>query len=355
MSFKDYNELMINGLPLKGNEIIRYCERSDSEYIKKIGRFIAEWLDDRPSINLKTSGSTGAPKTIPAKKNNMLQSAKATALYFDFKPGQNALLCLPVDYIAGKMMIVRALYSRLNLICIAPSLSPLKEIPVDLVIDFAPLTPMQLHGTGNTGSIRKILLGGGPVSAELEQASQKLEAAIFHGFGMTETLTHIALRRINGSNRSPVYHGLEGVRFTTDDRDCLIIRVPFLPEPIVTNDVVELINEQSFIWKGRADHAINSGGIKLFPEEIEKKLGTILSNRFFIAGLPDNILGEKLCLFIEGMTFDMEKMSALRKQIDSLLSKYEKPKEIIFIDEFPTTDSGKIQRGETVKYFMERK
>lgn len=284
MSFKDYNELMINGLPLKGNEIIRYCERSDSEYIKKIGRFIAEWLDDRPSINLKTSGSTGAPKTIPAKKIICCRALKLLPCILILSPGQNALLCLPVDYIAGKMMIVRALYSRLNLICIAPSLSPLKEIPVDLVIDFAPLTPMQLHGTGNTGSIRKILLGGGPVSAELEQASQTLEAAIFHGFGMTETLTHIALRRINGNNRSPVYHGLEGVRFTTDDRDCLIIRVPFLPEPIVTNDVVELINEQSFIWKGRADHAINSGGIKLFPEEIEKS-----SEQFFQTGflLPD--------------------------------------------------------------------
>jgi len=253
------------------------------------------------------------------------------------------------------MMIVRALYSKLNLICIEPSLLPLKDIPEDLIIDFAPLTPMQLHGVTNIGSIRKILLGGGPVNAELEQASQTLGAAIFHGFGMTETFTHIALRPINGSDKSPVYHGLEGVRFTTDDRDCLIIQVPFLPEPIVTNDVVELINEQSFIWKGRADHVINSGGIKLFPEEIEKKLETILSNRFFIAGLPDETLGEKLCLFIEGPIFDTNEISTLREKIDLLLNKYEKPKEIIFIDKFCTTGSGKIKRGETVKYFCERK
>ncbi|MBK7099359.1 MAG: AMP-binding protein [Sphingobacteriales bacterium] len=315
---------------------------------------MAEWLDDTPYINLKTSGSTGTPKTIRAKKNNMLQSANATALYFDFKRGQNALLCLPVDYIAGKMMIVRALYSKLNLICIEPSLSPLEDIPEDMVIDFAPMTPMQLHGVINTGSVRNILFGGGPVSAELENASQTLKTEIFHGFGMTETLTHIALRRVNGSNRSPVYHGLEGVRFTTDDLNCLIIQLPFLTVPIVTNDVVELINEQSFIWKGRADHVINSGGIKLFPEGIENKLGTTISNRFFMAGLPDKMLGEKLCLFIEGSGFDTEGISALGKQIDLFLEKYEKPKEIIFIDKFSITDSGKIQRAKTVKYFLEK-
>ncbi|MCO5239515.1 MAG: AMP-binding protein [Chitinophagaceae bacterium] len=344
MMYSDCNELTIDGLSLKEKEIEAYCQESESENIRDIGKFIAAWLDDKPVINVRTSGSTGNPREIEVKKEQLLQSASATAQYFGFKENQTALLCLPLSFIAGKMMVVRALYSKLNLVCIAPDHAPLASISRDAVIDFAALTPMQLKGTTDTKAVRKILLGGGPVSYEMEKSFQSLQAEIYHGFGMTETLSHIAIRKVNGENRSDTFQALPGVHFRKDERDCLVIDVPFLEEPVVTNDIVDLKSAWSFMWKGRLDHVINTGGIKWLPEEIEKKLFPLITERFFIAGLPDETLGEKLCLFIEGDPYPPEKLQIVKSNLVQHLSRYENPKEIYFLQKFKTTESGKIQR-----------
>ncbi len=352
MNFKDYTKLILNGNHLSGDEIIAYCNASKSNNLKLLGDFMTEWMSPETTLNLQTSGSTGTPKIIVVEKNQMLQSAKATAQFFGFEEGQNALLCLPMTYIAGKMMVVRALFSKLNLICVEPDEAPLKKIPENTFIDFAPLTPMQLNDTANSSVVKTILLGGSAVSSKLESAIQQLNTEVYHGYGMTETLSHVALRKVNGESKSEIYQALPDVKFSTDERGCLIISVPYLDEKIITNDIVVLLNDHSFIWKGRADNIINSGGIKLFPESIELKISTLLEEPFFVAGLPDSLLGEKLCMFIEAQKFDTEKLELLRNNLKNTLDKYEIPKEILFVNKFQRTLSNKIQRQGTVIAFL---
>ncbi|MCC6385736.1 MAG: AMP-binding protein [Bacteroidia bacterium] len=355
MISRQYNELMINGHLLRGDEILQYCRKSNIENMKLLGAFISEWLTDSDTMQVQTSGSTGKPKTISVEKKQMLQSAEATASFFNFKQGQTALLCLPISYIAGKMMVVRTLFSRLNLICVKPDEAPLKSIPENTFIDFAPLTPMQLNDTTNSSMVKTILLGGSAVSSKLESALQQLNAEVYHGYGMTETLSHVALRKVNGKDKSEIYQGLPGVKFNTDDRGCLEISVLYLNKKIITNDIVALRNDHSFIWKGRADNIINSGGIKLFPEMIENRISTLLEEPFFIAGTADHLLGEKLCLFIESENYDTEKLERLKINLKSNLDKYEIPKEIFFIQRFQRTASEKIQRQLTIQDFFRSK
>lgn len=355
MNYTDYHTLSINGARLSGQEIIAFCRGQAQPNIRLLGGFITEWLDTNPVIEVKTSGSTGSPKIIRVKKNQMLQSAAMTAGYFDFRPGETALLCLPMTYIAGKMMVVRALYSRLDLVCVEPDSSPLAALPAGGKIDFAPMVPMQLEGTEDTAPVRKILLGGGPVSPAMEEKCQSFQAEIYHGYGMTETLSHVALRRLNGRGRSAVYHALPGITFSADERNCLIIDAPFIAAPVITNDVTALINEKEFLWKGRIDYVVNSGGVKLFPEEVEKKLSPLIREGFFVAGLPDARLGEKLCLFIEGRSCNKAQRRSLLEKISGYLDKYEKPRDIFFIDTFNRTSSGKINRKETIRLAREQK
>lgn len=352
MNFKDYTKLILNGHHLSGDEVLAYCNASKSNNLKLLGDFMTEWMSPETTLNLQTSGSTGIPKIIVVEKNQMLQSAKATAQFFGFEEGQNALLCLPMTYIAGRMMVVRALFSKLNLICVEPDEAPLKKIPENTFIDFAPLTPMQLNDTANSSVVKTILLGGSAVSSKLESAIQHINTEVYHGYGMTETLSHVALRKVNGENKSEIYQALPDVKFNTDERGCLIISVPYLNEKIITNDIVALLNNHSFIWKGRADNIINSGGIKLFPESIELKISALLEEPFFVAGLPDNLLGEKLCMFIEAQKFDTEKLELLRDNLKNTLDKYEIPKEVLFVNKFQRTLSNKIQRQGTVLAFL---
>ena len=278
-------------------------------------------------------------------------SAARTAEYFNFKEGQKALLCLPVNYIAGKMMIVRALYSGFDLICINPSQNPLESLNHNTIIDFAAMIPLQLQQVINMPSlsqIKRILLGGGPVSPELERQTQQLSTEIFHGYGMTETLSHIALRRVNGMDASQSYKGLNGIKLGIDERNCLTVTAPDLSdEVLITNDVVSFTGANEFIWQGRYDNIINSGGIKLIPEEIEGKIHSLFTNRFYLTGIKDARWGEKLILIIEGIPFDENTMISLKSKMGKLLNKYEVPKEIYFVNTFTEAGNGKINRSKT--------
>ncbi len=353
MNHTTVNTLTINGQRLHGDAIVNYCVNSEQNYIQQLGLFVKEWLKDDRLIELKTSGSTGEPKSILVEKTQMLSSAAMTAGYFGFQKGQTALLCLPVHYIAGKMMVIRAMLSGLNLLCVPPSGDPLSTLPPDTVIDFAPLLPMQLNAAATTSSIKKILLGGAPVDPLLEQQLQLFPSEIFHGYGMTETLSHVALRHVNGPQHSDVYEALNGIDFETDERDCLVINASFLNVPVYTNDVVDLYSSTSFSWKGRADFVVNSGGVKLYPEEIERRVAEYIPFRFFFAGVPDERFGEKLCLVMEGTPLAVEEMNYLRDILRNHLDKYESPREFIFVPEFRMTTSGKINRLATMQGITE--
>lgn len=354
MNHTAVNILTINGKKLQGEAIVQFCIESGREDIQQLGLFVKEWLKDAPIIELKTSGSTGEPKSIVVEKNQMLASAAMTAEYFGFQKGQTALLCLPVHYIAGKMMVVRAMLSGLNLLCVPPSGDPLPALPLGVMIDFAPLLPMQLHISASTTSlVKRILLGGAPIDPLLENQLQSFSSEIFHGYGMTETLSHVALRRVNGQQRSDLYEALNGIDFETDDRDCLIINAPFLNESVITNDVVALHSSTSFMWKGRADFVVNSGGVKLYPEEIERKVAEFLPYRFFFAGVPDERFGERLCIFIEGNPIPEEELKYLTELLRNHLDKYEYPRDFIFVPDFQFTTSGKINRVATVQRFLQ--
>jgi len=299
---------------------------------KEVKSFISEWLVPKETIELQTSGSTGTPKKIVVQKKCMKNSARLTGARFGLKSGDSALLCLPMKYIAAKMMVVRALELGLELKVVDPS-GTIRESA-----DFVAMVPMQLaNSLDQLDHIKTIIVGGSPVNESLIKKLQNTKTEIYETYGMTETVTHVAVKPLNGVHKSECFVALDGVSFETDARGCLIIDAPALnPEPVVTNDVVELLSVTSFNWLGRIDNVINSGGIKMHPEIIEKKLESFLPNRrYFVVGLPDKELGQKLALIVEGDPFDIEL---------NYLPKYEQPKEIIFRSSFPETESGKIKR-----------
>ncbi|MBE0661725.1 MAG: AMP-binding protein [Bacteroidales bacterium] len=317
--------------------------------------FIKQWKSDLDYFALQTSGSTGKPKQIWVSRQSMIRSAQLTGQVLDLKKGDTALLCMPLEFVAGKMMLVRALVLSLNLVAVKPSSHPLKEVSSESNIDFAAMTPMQVQETlkesetfKKLSQIKKLIIGGAPVSRQLEDELRQLPGEIFETYGMTETLTHIALRKLNGSKRSEFFSVLPGIKISTDSRECLIIQAPHLDDQDVsTNDLVEIISPTQFRWLGRADNVINSGGIKIFPEQVEKKLEGLIKERFIVAGMPDGKLGEKLVLVIETTT--PEEFETLPGFIAENLGSYEKPREIIFLAKFPETSTGKINRSEIQK------
>lgn len=307
---------------------------------KEIVDFLNEWFSDKDFILSKTSGSTGIPKEIRIPKSAMKMSAELTGEFFGLKKGDTALLCMPVNFIAGKMMIVRAIELKLKLYCIQPkSEINLSEFPI---LDFVPMTPMQVKNSFESLSKIKILLiGGAPVSNELRRQLSKLQIRIFESYGMTETITHIALKEISDE----WFSILPKVKIRKDNRGCLVIKTPYFEEEIITNDLVEIKNEIQFKWLGRFDNVINSGGIKLFPEQIEKKLKPFIKEEFIISSIPDEKLGQKLVLIIESelpLDLDLGKFA-------EVLGKFEIPKETYFLEKFPRTESGKIQRLKTLE------
>lgn len=318
------------------------------EWEEVLFAFLANWFDEGDTINAQTSGSTGVPKAILLSKASMLASAKLTNQFFDLKPEDTALMCLSANYIAGKMMVVRAIAGNLNLVVIEPSSAPL----FDYKIDFAAMIPMQVEsllkseiGILSLQKISKLIIGGSTVSSVLEEQLQQLSTKCYSTYGMTETVSHIALRSLNGTYKSNLYEALDGVSFEQDSRDCLTIRARHLQsEPFITNDIVRLKSDTSFEWLGRFDNVINSGGVKLFPETIEQKLSEIIPERFFISSLPDDKLGEKVVLIIESESYSSRKLDELDIKLSTKLTRFEKPREFIFTPKFEETTSGKIKR-----------
>lgn len=339
-----HTDFQLNGNSFQSvSELIEYSKFSNPLYL-----FLQDWFSDNDCIVVNTSGSTGTPKPIELRKEFMVNSAHATGKFFDLSEKTTALCCLPIDFIAGKMMIVRALTLGWYLDIIEPNSEPLKD--VETTYDFSAMVPLQaLNSISKLHLIDKLIIGGGEVSTTLQEQLQTVSTKAFATYGMTETITHIAVKKLNHLSlqgrmtKQSYYQILHDVTISQDSRNCLVIDAPKISkETIVTNDEVELISETEFEWKGRYDNVINSGGIKLHPEEIEKKLSQVIPQRFFVAGIPDENLGEKLVLIIEG------KPTNVILNEENNFTKYETPKQIFFVDKFLETETGKIKRRETL-------
>ena len=211
----------------------------------------------------------------------MKNSAQLTGKTFELKEGDSTLLCMPMKYVAGKMMVVRALALGLDLKVVEPSSSPLKGL--NKPIDFAAMVPLQLEKSLNQlDKVKTLIVGGGQVNPALVDKLRDISTQVYETYSMTETLTHVAIKPLNGPNKQDVFQALDGVQFEIDERDCLVIHAPMLnPNPVLTNDLVALIDETSFHWLGRYDNVINSGGIKIIPEKVEAKLTEANPNVLF--------------------------------------------------------------------------
>jgi len=337
-----HNSFKLNGFHLDKDDLCRVAYsfiKEGDDFERPVGSFLLDWFDNNPYLEVNTSGSTGTPKLIRVAKQAMVNSALATGDFFDLVPGNKALHCLPAKYIAGKMMFVRAFILGLDMDFVAPSSTPLKNN--DTVYDFAAMVPMQAkHSLEALKNVKKVIIGGVYIHKSLEDSLLQLPTEVYETYGMTETITHIAAKKV-GEHAFTV---LPNVTISYDDNNCLVIHAPRISDDvIVTNDLVELVNENQFVFLGRFDNVVNSGGIKLIPEQIEDKLSGKIESRFMFGGLDDEKLGQKLVLIIEG------EERTLEPNIFDGLDKYERPKAILFVPKFAESENGKILRKQILK------
>ena len=337
--------------------------------------FFSEWNNDSDRVLVHTSGSTGKPKPMMVEKKRMLNSARITCDFLGLKPGDSALLCMSLDYIAGKMVVVRSIERHLHLISVSPSGHPLKNINEE--ITFAAMVPMQVYNTLQVPEererlthIRHLIIGGGAIDAALEQELRSLPGniAIWSTYGMTETLSHIALRRINGAEASEWYQPFDSVKISQTEEGCLVIDAPLVcAETLLTNDIVEIepyiynkveknevVEKLRFRIKGRKDNVICSGGIKIQIEEVEALLKPYLEKPFMLAKKKDEKFGEIAVLLTEDE--DLKKVEATirrllsgksddsNKSSESKSHKYWIPREYLHVDHLPLTETGKPKR-----------
>jgi O-succinylbenzoic acid--CoA ligase len=280
----------------------------------------------------------------------MENSAIATGDFFGLQPGDKAIDCLPSHFIAGKMMLVRAMILGLEIDCVEPVAQPIFDYEKEY--DFCAMIPLQLKNTIDYAyNIKTIIVGGSKVTKPLLKRIAQSPNRFFETYGMTETITHVAVRQIPSKEYKGniLFQALPHVQFSIDERNCLVIHAPRLvEEDLITNDIVELKDSSCFKWKGRYDNVVNSAGIKLYPEEIEDKLQGLINSRYIVTGIEDAELGEKLILIVEDPTLDATELMANIKKLPTL-SKHEAPKSIILLEQFVETVNGKIQREKTLQ------
>ncbi len=314
-------------------------------------QFINDWQSPSPTILVHTSGSTGKPKPMLVEKRRMEASARITCSFLGLKPGDSALLCMPLDYIAGKMMCVRSIVGGLRLIRVEPCGHPLQHL--DEVPTFAAMVPMQVYNSLQDDrelnilkQIKHLIIGGGAISSKLATALRSFPNAVWSTYGMTETLSHIALRPLSGEDASEWYTPFDGVEVSLNQDGCLVINAPEVcAEPLTTNDIAEIDGDsRRFRIRGRRDNVVCSGGIKMQIEEIEAKLQAHTDIPLMITKRPDEKFGETVVLLAE--CNDMEPLKAL---CHKWLSKYELPHDYIHVERLPLTETGKPARAEALR------
>ncbi|WP_433625218.1 AMP-binding protein [Chryseobacterium cucumeris] len=333
----DFNNLNINQLSF------------DTEFEKKVKIFLEEWFSEKTGVNVQTSGSTGVPKIFEIEKKKMVNSAVMTCNFLGLKEGDTALVCLPVEYISGKMMVVRSIERKLKLIITNPSLDPVENLEEE--IDFCAMTPLQVENSlEKLHLIKNLIIGGAAVSESLKSKILQMKLSpsnrIFETYGMSETLSHIGLKQLM-PEQEDYFTVFENVSISLDERGCLKIFAPNInAEELQTNDLVNIKNEKQFKFLGRIDNVINSGGAKIFPEALEALVKKELPNEAIFVGLPDESLGQKLILIIEGDESDEVKRKVSEVPFEK---NFHRPKDIIFIREIPRTPNGKVNRLDLYK------
>ncbi|MFC5624108.1 AMP-binding protein [Algoriphagus winogradskyi] len=321
-------------------------------------KFCNDWFSEKESFVQQTSGSTGIPKKIEITRAQMIASAKGTQAFFQTDQSTKLLCCLDPTYIAGKMMLVRAMVWDCQIELTEPKSNPLSEIVT--IPDFVAMVPLQVDACLREKSsleklraVKNLLIGGAPVGFSLKDELVKNGIEAYQTYGMTETVSHIAVAKIEKGDL--IYRVLPGVEFGVDERNALWVKSASSNNELVkTNDLVELIHQNSFKWLGRADFVVNSGGVKLHPELLESKAESTIHNfyptaSFFFFGMKDVRLGEKLCLAVESTNINKEVSQQLLKALKKVMNKYEIPKNTFVISSFSRTNTGKINRPKTIE------
>lgn len=313
--------------------------------------FLDEWYSPGSTITVNTSGSTGTPKSIRLRKEFVAASARRTLLYFGLKENDRVLHGLPSRYIAGKLMVVRALLGRLDLYPLDPSST--FSVLEKMSFRFAAMVPNQVskildqeNGPARLQQISQLLIGGGPVPPSLHERLRPLSTACYSSYAMTETATHVAIRKLNGEGADEFYHCMDGIRVSLSPEGCLRIHMAGLAQNapcLQTTDLAELTDEKTFRIIGRADQVIISGGMKFHPEQLEQKLENAIKQPFMISSLPDDRLGEQIILIVEGDE-DPQIAEALLETCRRCLSRYEQPRQIRFTPQLTRTPNGKLKR-----------
>ena len=305
--------------------------------------FLEEWNNASETVLVHTSGSTGEPKPMWVEKRRMLSSARRTNDFLGLKKDDTALLCMSLDYIAGKMMVVRAIERGLRLITVEPSGHPLA---VAQDVTFAAMVPLQVYNSLQVAEererlmqIRHLIIGGGAIDDSLANSLKDFPNAVWSTYGMTETLSHIALRRLNGQDASEWYTPFPSVKVRLNDEGCLVIDAPEVcATTLVTNDIAELHPDGTFRVKGRKDNVICSGGIKIQAEEVERQLRPHLCEPYLITKRQDDKFGEVVVLLTEGL------IEEVRQVCERILPKYHQPRVYLHVDRIPLTETGKPAR-----------
>lgn len=346
----DFSGIILNDKLFSLEDIVPFCSNKLKnsklpEWEAKIYQFIVDFLDDKDFIIQQSSGTTGTPKQLKISKKMMVESAKNTIERLDLKWTNKALLCLPVDYIAGKMMIVRSFVAGLNLFWEEPSSMP--SLSKYGKMDFCAMVPLQVYNSFSNyeffKNIRNLIIGGSELRSEIMAMFRDVPNNTYETYGMAETCSHIALRKISGEKPDKYFKTLPNITIRTDKRSCLIINAPYFDSEIETNDIVEIIDDTQFIWKGRIDNLINSGGIKVKPEELEATIAKIIDEECAVIGVKDDKLGQKIVLIIESdKELDTVEISQNLKQH---LEDHQIPKKIVITKELPRTSSFKVDRS----------
>jgi len=353
--------IRMDGQAFTAGGLLDHCRKKLEDpglapWFRELLEFIVLFMDAsaRPIVQ-RSSGSTGDPKTFSLSREAMVLSAQRTLQYFDLKKGERVLLALPVHYIAGKMMVVRALVGGLDLLPVEPSSRPLKGVKGSIA--FAAMVPLQIEESLNHGDplerISKLLIGGGELHpATREAISSMAGAEVYESFGMTETYTHFAMKRINGPDPQSAFELLKGVRAGLDPRGCLEVDIPGITSgKLLTNDLVE-INPRGdgFTWLGRFDNVINTGGIKIIPELLEAQIGELIGHECLVLPEADRKLGKRLVLLVEfGGDPPVEMWLDLLR---SSLSNYELPRRILAIQALPRNRSMKPDRTSAMELLL---
>lgn len=346
------SSVSINGKDYSSQDVLEWSqEETADDYLIKVKKVYEKWFNESDSFEITTSGSTGEPKLIKLSKEKMYNSAKSSLAYFKLTRGDKVLLVLPADKVGGTMLIIRSIIGNLNLFHRKPSLTPFINYWEENY-QFCSLTPAQMNASIARGmdkelvNIEKILLGGSALDQELQSYIDRQKNLYFSSYGMTETISHVAIQHLNGVHRSDYYNAIGNVTFRQNNDKCLIISAPsIVDQELLTNDIVELLSATKMRWLGRFDNIVNSGGIKLIPEKIEQKIANAIPYEFYLTSEQDHVLGEQLVMVIKAENITKVEVNKLVDEVSQLLEKLERPKIVYVGKELNYTKNRKLIRS----------